>query len=429
MRQIYFFLAAVLFLFAAVPSFAKSGDPFISALPSASVSAEADSFDFIANPVFADMYGSVLGYRFLSYSKENHLTHQAMLGLGGFALGFTRLNVLDQTAGADAPSASYWTIGKGFFINDVFGFGFNYSFTSNAHNFDNYSSWTFGTLWRPCSFLSFGYAAQDFRNRDLGTLDIRPNNVYSVSLRPFGDVLTLSFDARQAGFSPIKDFTMSYSAKVKLSNDIMFSLGYEKKYYSFGVYLPLDTSVKTASTTTVNGYGGYVSGAHYAGGGFAFYGKKSLDAASGGRRIVQIDIEGDYPEVPKGFFAVRKHKTFIDISAAIESASRDKSVKGIIINIIDCSMGLAQVEEIRAQLIKCKAKGQKVYALLSSVDNKEYYLATAADVIYLAPNVQFYLPGLAAEVYFYKDGMEKLGVRFDSVRHGSYKSFNEPFTP
>jgi len=72
--------------------------------------------------------------------------------------------------------------------------------------------------------------------------------------------------------------------------------------------------------------------------------------------------------------------------------------------------------------------GKKVYAVMTEPGNAAYYLATAADKIYFTPNSPFFLTGLSAQVYFFKGLMDNVGVRFEPVNRGRYKSFSDPFT-
>jgi protease-4 len=117
-----------------------------------------------------------------------------------------------------------------------------------------------------------------------------------------------------------------------------------------------------------------------------------------------------------------------DILADIDHASRDKSIKGIFLNLSDIPAGSATVESIRAALEKFKSSGKFIMAYATTYTQKAYYLASIADKVYLYPSEgEILWKGLSAQVMFYKNALEKLGIKVQVFRHGRYKSFVEPF--
>ena len=60
--------------------------------------------------------------------------------------------------------------------------------------------------------------------------------------------------------------------------------------------------------------------------------------------------------------------------------------------------------------------------------NKEYYIASACDKIYLAPPGELFINGLAADVMFFRGSLDKLGIYPDMYQIGKYKSAGDMFT-
>jgi protease-4 len=60
--------------------------------------------------------------------------------------------------------------------------------------------------------------------------------------------------------------------------------------------------------------------------------------------------------------------------------------------------------------------------------NKEYYIASACDKIYLAPPGELFINGLAADVMFFRGSLDKLGIYPDIFQIGKYKSAGDTFT-
>lgn len=112
---------------------------------------------------------------------------------------------------------------------------------------------------------------------------------------------------------------------------------------------------------------------------------------------------------------------------AIAVAKTDADIKGISIHNNFLLAGLAQTQELRNALKDFKESGKFIYSYADYYLQKDYYLATVADSIFLNPVGGMDFKGLSSEVLFYKDLQEKTGVRMEVIRHGKYKSAVEPF--
>lgn len=116
-----------------------------------------------------------------------------------------------------------------------------------------------------------------------------------------------------------------------------------------------------------------------------------------------------------------------EILHAIAIAQNDSEIKGISINTSFLQAGFAQTQEIRRALEEFKSSGKFVYSYSDFYTQKDYYLASVADEMYLNPQGALDFKGLASEVLYYKDLQEKSGVKMEVIRHGKYKSAVEPF--
>ena len=116
-----------------------------------------------------------------------------------------------------------------------------------------------------------------------------------------------------------------------------------------------------------------------------------------------------------------------DIIHAIGIAKEDDDIQGISVNNNFLMAGLAQTQAIRKALADFKTSGKFVYAYGDFFLQKDYYLASVADSIFLNPMGGMDFKGLAAEVLFFKELQEKSGIKMEVVRHGKYKSAVEPF--
>ena len=115
------------------------------------------------------------------------------------------------------------------------------------------------------------------------------------------------------------------------------------------------------------------------------------------------------------------------ILAAIENAKEDDNIKGISIKTLGVNAGMAQTQAIRNALLNFKESGKFITAYADYYGQKNYYLSSVADSLYVNPVGGIDLKGLAAELLFFKDFQDKYGVKFEVIRHGKYKSAVEPF--
>lgn len=121
------------------------------------------------------------------------------------------------------------------------------------------------------------------------------------------------------------------------------------------------------------------------------------------------------------------HDGLIDMLRAIEAAKTDPNIKGISILNNESQLGMAQSKAVRDGLDDFKKSGKFVYAYANAYTQKEYYLNSVADRVYLNPVGEMDFKGFSSEIMYFKDLQEKSGVKIEVIRHGKYKSAVEPF--
>lgn len=117
------------------------------------------------------------------------------------------------------------------------------------------------------------------------------------------------------------------------------------------------------------------------------------------------------------------------ILSNIENAKTDANIKGIYLELSSIPTSTATLQEIRNKLIEFKESGKFVVTYGENYSQSAYYLATAADKIYLNPEGMVDLHGMASQVMFYKHLLEKLDVEMQIVRgpNNRFKSAVEPY--
>lgn len=115
------------------------------------------------------------------------------------------------------------------------------------------------------------------------------------------------------------------------------------------------------------------------------------------------------------------------IMNAIDNAKEDENIKGISVKTLYVNAGMAQTQALRNKLEEFKESGKFVYAYGDFFDQKNYYLSSVADSVFMNPLGAIDFKGLNAEILYYKDFEDKLGVKMEVIRHGKYKSAVEPY--
>jgi protease-4 len=112
----------------------------------------------------------------------------------------------------------------------------------------------------------------------------------------------------------------------------------------------------------------------------------------------------------------------------IRKAQKDKSIDGLFLQLDGLEIGWGKLHELRGAVARVRQAGKKVYAYMEAGDSKDYLLAIACDQVCLPESGWLMLTGMRAEVSFYKDLLDKIGVKADMLQMGSYKGTGEVLT-
>ena len=142
---------------------------------------------------------------------------------------------------------------------------------------------------------------------------------------------------------------------------------------------------------------------------------------------IQNDYAGKYSDPWVTVFSDTKQIGLTDVIDAIGAAKTDENIKGISILNNNSSLGMAQSKAVRDALEDFKTSGKFVMAYANTYSQKEYYLNSVANTVYLNPVGDLDFKGLSSDLLFFKDFQDKTGVKMEVIRHGKYKSAVEPF--
>lgn len=147
-----------------------------------------------------------------------------------------------------------------------------------------------------------------------------------------------------------------------------------------------------------------------------------------------IELSGEYVDAaepnPLARLAGDATRPLLGLLGLFTRAERDARIETVVLRIEPLAIGWGKADEIRAAAVRVRESGKRVVAHLEIqgfLANKELYVASAADEIFVAPGSAIPLVGLAAE-YVHLGGLwEKIGVEFDVARAGRYKSAVEVY--
>src|SRR5215510_14913329 len=148
--------------------------------------------------------------------------------------------------------------------------------------------------------------------------------------------------------------------------------------------------------------------------------------------VLALKISGSMPDyVPDDPFRRifgGQPQSLGSLLAQFRKAKVDKRITAVLLDIDMSEAGWAKSEEIRGAIEDFRTSGKPVYAYMETGLNKDYYIATACDKIFVPPPGELFTIGLAADVMFFRGSLDKLGIYPDMYQIGKYKSAGDTFT-
>ena len=161
------------------------------------------------------------------------------------------------------------------------------------------------------------------------------------------------------------------------------------------------------------------------------FGERRVTVADGSTLV--LHLEGDMPEqppveIPLPFLEQQQPLAMVENWELLRKAAADSRIKALVIEPRGLSVGWAKLEELRQEILEFKKSGKPVYAYLRGAGTHEYYIATAADRIFMSPEDELDVKGLQAQLFFVKGTLDKLGVDMEFEHVGKYKDAPDMFT-
>ncbi len=301
-----------------------------------------------------------------------------------------------------------------------------------------------GTSWDASIFAELGrwgsasIVARHFNRPRLFETQRKPSYETGVAIRPLGGSPLLTL-AAQAYYAPQDTTPFGFGGaalELRPISGITLELAYrrtsitpteQQDVFWFGLALGLGhgeirSGASVGTNTTV-----YSS--------ITIEGQRSPTFLNRAKRTIQMQIEGTLTTDSELGLATAKMLQGPDMVSllayrieSLASAQKRNSIGTLILNIGNIKVGLAQVQELRTAIQLVRAAGITVIARMTSVDDKGYLVAAACSEIEMDPAASLNIDGFSMRSYFIADTLKILGIRFDAVAIGDYKTGPDPLT-
>lgn len=293
---------------------------------------------------------------------------------------------------------------------------------SGSARIDDLATTDLGAAWRPAGWLGVSLVGRDLlatrSGFGSGGLELEPSALLTTAFRPLGtrDItvdLGLAMDGRGqlAGRAGL-NFTLPYVGSASALAEVEH-LGDRDAFWRIMSGLTVQWGQASAA--------GGVTGAQGSDGDLGWY---ALLRVEGARRkgiptprtILDLEINDASP------LAV------VEWTLALDRALHDPAVAGVLLRPRSTGMGLADAQELRALISALRVRGKRVVCHLESASTPEYYACAGANRILIDPAGNVRITGTSMSAVMLGDTLEKIGIRFENVRIGDYKSASEQLT-
>jgi protease-4 len=150
--------------------------------------------------------------------------------------------------------------------------------------------------------------------------------------------------------------------------------------------------------------------------------------------VLSVPLKGDIPERASDdpfqqAFGQGPSYDLRDLQGSLRKASTDDRIEAVWLRMKGLSAGWATLEEVRQAVVEARENGVPVIASSDEfgMTEKGYFVASAADSVFTAPQSPFVYNGFETTVTFFEGALERLEIEPQLVRAGEYKSAGEPF--
>lgn len=149
---------------------------------------------------------------------------------------------------------------------------------------------------------------------------------------------------------------------------------------------------------------------------------------------ILFTLSGEIPDLPeeRGFIQSRLFGepplSLVELDRAFRQIASDGRPQGVVLILRNLALSLADLQTLRDSITRLRDQGKRVICYAQDYDLPAYYLASAADQVWLQPGGLLGVTGLRQEAIFLKDALAQVGIGFDAVAISPYKGAYDQLT-
>jgi protease-4 len=311
-----------------------------------------------------------------------------------------------------------------------------HSFSSENPDFDALTTWDIGLASRPSRYFALGVAIQNLGQPSHGALGFNRQYDFALALRPLGERITLAADYLLTNLGDGTASRMQYTLQAPLLRGVTIGAGLSHGVNrSEGVFLQASATIDLAHFGLTYSLGGSTSESssgldHIILARFSTQSYPALRLGPGKFALLDLgEITSKSSGSALSFLGIGEADPYLRLLRLLSQAERDGQLEGLVLKIDNLSdLGVGKAEEVRRIVLRLRARGKKIIAVLLRGGDSEYLIASAADKVFAVPEALLAIKGFSATVLFAGSAMEKLGVRWEVARVGAYKNAPDLFT-
>jgi protease-4 len=390
--------------------------------PDVSAAAVTGTEALVLNPaaLFVNQEPAVMALH--SFGKDEFSGDNAFLiSAAGLGFGYQKL-ALNLGAGV---SRYDFAASSRLMRNFYTGLSYTY-YKTDWKTLDKAHAWNYSLLYHAARMAAFSFQAQNINKHRFDGEKSSIHYSFSAALRPKGEVLTIGTDFSMYSGQKLDQVDWRVTTRANVRKGLaLFAAIDNRGRFGVGLELHFGRAISGGESFFDND-AKYTGSTMY--GGFSASTREQIIRHY--QSILHVDLSGEIPEESiKPFLWKKSPPTVYQKISKIQAAKSDPQISGLLLTVRNPAIGWGRIADFREAVKEFRSAGKPVVAYLgASAGNGSYYLASAADKIYMLPVDALYLTGLRAQVTFYKGAMDKLGVEAEMERSGNYKSYPEVFT-
>ncbi len=407
-----------------------------------SVALNDDATAIFVNPAGLGMYNESGYYSSCTMAGEQFSDYRLAMKGPGIGFGYSRSQLWEVSDGGDDSgflpgddALDTFVVGMalGEFRKLTLGFDYRW-FRPSFGDAPKTGTWDVGIMYRPADFLSLGGTITNLSEPEIfGEIAAPITYTAGLAVRPMGNRLTLMADASVVDEQDLEDAVYTGGLEAEIVDGVILrgsiqsfmSGGDREQETSFGLWLNTTHGGGGASTRSREGASETIYTVEV-----GSSDERLRTILKPGEQVAEIEISGTLNDYGSRWSLLGKPRGGVQrLIRNIRKAAEDSSVECILLNIKPLSSGFmggpsALVQELRDAIISAgKEHGTRFVAFLEyGAGTPEYYLASAADVIVMPRIAGIDGLGQYVNIMRYTGTTEKLGIEWDYISAGKYKS-------